>query len=218
MSVFSFHAIKHVVTGEGGMVTTDRADFAEKLRSFRNHGIATDARRRQLAGQWQYDMNVLGFNYRLTDIAAALGLAQLKKLGANLTRRREIATRYFAAFRDLKGIILPSVRDDVKPAWHLYPIRVNATKLNADRGDLLGALLGENIGTNVHYIPVHLHSYYRKRFGHQRGEYPVAERAYDELLSLPMFHGMDDEDVDDVVTAVKKVTRHYSLNRGFRER
>ncbi len=209
MTVFSFHPVKHLTTGEGGMVTTDRADYAEKLRQFRNHGISSDARQRQSEGQWHYEMVALGFNYRLTDIACALGLSQLKKLDANLLRRREIAARYATAFRDLREITLPAVRFDVNPAWHLFPIRLNLKKLNADRREIFRALRAENIGVNVHYIPVHCHPYYRDSFGYRGGEYPVAEDAYERLISLPMFHAMSDEDVQDVIHAVGKVAAHF---------
>ena len=210
MTVFSFHPVKHLATGEGGMVTTDRADFAETLRRFRNHGISSDARQRQSMGQWHYEMVSLGFNYRLTDIACALGLSQLKKLEGNLSRRREIAGRYAAAFGDLEAVTLPAVRANVKPAWHLYPIRLNLENLNADRGKIFRALRAENIGVNVHYIPVHLHPYYRDRFGERAGEYPIAEDAYERLISLPMFHGMSDGDVEDVIRAVKKVIGNFA--------
>lgn len=210
MSVFSFHPVKHLATGEGGMVTTDRADLAESLRRFRNHGISSDARQRQASGQWHYEMVALGFNYRLTDVACALGLSQLKKLEANLARRREIAARYTAAFRSLRGVLTPSVRPNVNPAWHLYPIRVNPEQLNTDRAHVFRALRAEHIGVNVHYIPVHLHPYYRHRFGHRGGEYPVAEAAYGQLISLPMFHGMTDQDVQDVIAAVAKVATAFA--------
>ncbi len=206
MSVFSFHPVKHVATGEGGMVTTDRPDLAESLRRFRNHGISNDARTRQASGQWHYEMVLLGFNYRLTDIACALGISQLKKLETNLARRREIAARYTAAFRNLRGVIAPTVRPDVNPAWHLYPIRINASQLKKDRAYMFRALRAENIGVNVHYIPVHLHPYYRDRFGYRGGEYPIAETAYEQLISLPMFHGMTDQDVEDVIAAVGKIS------------
>jgi len=211
MTVFSFHPVKHITTGEGGMVTTDNADYAETLRRFRNHGISSDARRRQSEGQSHYEMVLLGFNYRLSDVACALGISQLKKLDENLLRRREIANCYSASFRDLPGITLPIVRDDVKPAWHLYPIRLNLERLAADRGEFFRALRSENIGINVHYIPVHLHPYYRERFGYRGGEYPVAERAYERLISLPMFHGMSDRDVKDVIAAVKKVLLAFGI-------
>jgi UDP-4-amino-4,6-dideoxy-N-acetyl-beta-L-altrosamine transaminase len=209
MTVFSFHPVKHLATGEGGMVTTDRADYAEVLRRFRNHGISSAARQRQAEGQWHYEMVLLGFNYRLPDIACALGLSQLRKLETNLLRRREIAARYKAAFRDFAEITLPSVQVGVKPAWHLYPIQLNLEKLNADRGEVFRALRAENIGVNVHYIPVHRHPYYRGRFGYRGGEYPVAENAYERLISLPMFHGMSNRDVEDVIHAVGKIIGRY---------
>jgi perosamine synthetase len=210
MTVFSFHPVKHVATGEGGMVTTDRADCAETLRRFRNHGISSDARQRQADGQWRYEMVSLGFNYRLTDLACALGLSQLKKLEANLLRRREIAARYAAVFRDLAGVMPPAVRTGVNPAWHLYPIRLNLERLSANRGQVFQALRAENIGVNVHHIPVHCHPYYRDRFGYRGGEYPIAEAAYERLISLPMFHGMAEDDVDDVIRALRKIISHYA--------
>ncbi|MBZ5599813.1 MAG: UDP-4-amino-4,6-dideoxy-N-acetyl-beta-L-altrosamine transaminase [Acidobacteriia bacterium] len=210
MTVFSFHPVKHLTTGEGGMVTTDNPEHAETLRRFRNHGISSDARQRQSLGQWHYEMVLLGFNYRLTDIACALGLEQSKRLDANLARRRQIAARYASAFREMPGVVPPQVRSDVNPAWHLYPIRLGLQQLSAGRGEVFCALRAENIGVNVHYIPVHRHPYYRDRFGYQGGEYPVAEDAYERLISLPMFHGMTDADVEDVLHAVTKVIRHFS--------
>jgi perosamine synthetase len=209
MTVFSFHPVKHITTGEGGMVATNNAQFAETLRRFRNHGISSDARQRQSAGQWHYEMVLLGFNYRLPDIVCALGIQQLKRLDANLRRRREIAEQYTAAFREVPGVVLPAVRPGAIPAWHLYPIRLDLEKLTADRAQVFRALRAENIGVSVHYIPVHLHPYYRDRFGFRAGDFPVAEDAYARLISLPMFHGMSDQDVSDVVEAVKKVVGSY---------
>lgn len=210
LTVFSFHPVKHLTTGEGGMVTTASATHAETLRRFRNHGISSDALQRQTAGQWHYEMVLLGYNYRLTDVACALGLSQLKKLEANLARRRQIAALYTAAFREVPGVIPPSVRDDVNPAWHLYPVRFDLEQPNTDRGHIFRALRAENIGVNVHYIPVHLHPYYRDQFGYRGGEYPVAEGAYERLISLPMFHGMSDGDVQDVIHAVGKVATAFA--------
>jgi dTDP-4-amino-4,6-dideoxygalactose transaminase len=154
-------------------------------------------------------MVLLGFNYRLTDLGCALGLSQLKKLDANLARRREIASRYADAFSDLDGVMMPVVRAEVNPAWHLYPIRLVLEKLTANRAEIFRALRAENIGVNVHYIPVHMHPYYRDRFGYKGGEFPIAEDAYERLISLPMFHGMSDQDVDDVIQAVGKVINHF---------
>ncbi|MGA2356616.1 MAG: UDP-4-amino-4,6-dideoxy-N-acetyl-beta-L-altrosamine transaminase [Terriglobales bacterium] len=208
MTVFSFHPVKHLTTGEGGMVTTNDAGLAETLRRFRNHGISSEARARQEAGQWFYEMVLLGFNYRLTDIACALGLAQLEKLAANLARRREIATQYWEAFGDLRAVVTPTVRGGGNPAWHLYPIRLNLEMLTAGRAEIFRALRAENIGVNVHYVPVHQHPYYRKRFPSQKS-YPVAEDAYERLISLPMFHSMTAQDVADVIRAVGKVVKQY---------
>jgi len=206
MSVFSFHAVKHLTTGEGGMVTTNNGEFVQRLREVRNHGIDSDARARQADGQWHYEMTTLGFNYRLTDIACALGLAQLPRLPANLARRRTIAARYEKALATVSSLALPIVAADVTSAWHLYPVRVDAS---LDRAEVFDALRAEGLGVNVHYIPVHLHPYYRSRFGYRGGEFPIAETASGRLISLPMFHGMTDEDVDDVILAVEKVTNYF---------
>jgi len=210
MTVFSFHPVKHITTGEGGMVVTGNAQLAETLRRFRNHGISSDARQRQSEGQWYYEMVLLGFNYRLPDFACALGLEQLKRLDANLARRREIAARYTARFSQIPGVIPPKLRQGENPAWHLYPIQLELEKLTANRAQIFRALRAENIGVNVHYIPVHLHPYYRDRFGYKGGEYPVAEHAYERLISLPMFHAMSDQDVKDVIEATEKVLTAFA--------
>lgn len=210
MTVFSFHPVKHITTGEGGMVTTNNAQFAETLRRFRNHGISSEARQRQSLGQWHYEMVLLGYNYRLPDIACALGVQQLKRLDSNLARRREIATRYTDALREVPGVITPTIRPGSLPAWHLFPIRLDLSRLSVGRAEIFRALRAENIGVNVHYIPVHLHPYYRQQFGYQGGEFPVAEDAYARLISLPMFHAMCDQDVEDVIAAVRKVLVSYA--------
>jgi perosamine synthetase len=212
MTVFSFHPVKHITTAEGGMVATNDPKFAEILRRFRNHGISSDARQRQSAGHWYYEMVSLGFNYRLPDVLCALGIQQLKKIDANLARRRDIAAQYTAAFQGVPGLLPPTVRPRINPAWHLYPIRLNLDGLAVGRAEIFRALRAENIGVNVHYIPVHLHPYYRDRFGYRGGEFPVAEGAYSCLISLPMFHSMADQDVLDVIAAVKKVIGCYEKN------
>jgi len=224
MTVFSFHPVKHLTTGEGGMVTTDNPRLAEVLRCFRNHGIGSEARGRQESGQWFYEMALLGFNYRLTDIACALGLSQIGKLDANLARRREIAAQYARAFADIAGeadfpVTLPAARIGVNPAWHLYPIRLNLASLSADRGEIFRALRGENIGVNVHYIPVHRHPYYREHFpeASRAGSCPVAENSYERLISLPMFHSMTEGDVADAVRALRKVIGHYNIGHDSRK-
>lgn len=206
MTAFSFHPVKHVTTGEGGAVATNDAVWAGKLRQFRNHGIDTGARERQMAGVWQYEMTALGHNYRLSDIGCALGLAQLPRLAANVKCRRAIAARYATELADVPFLKLPADSADVESAWHLYPVRILPPLV---RDDVWSALRAEGLGVGVHYPPVHLHPYYRERFGFSEGAYPEAERAGRQLISLPMFHGMTASDVDDVVSAVRKVLTHF---------
>jgi len=191
------------------MVVTRDAELARRLRMFRNHGIDSDARDRQAAGQWHYEMLELGFNYRLSDIMCALGLSQLRRLAPNLARRRSIAAIYNRHFSDLPGVKLLRQREDVEHAWHLYPIRLERSLLRVGRKEVFAALRAEGMGINVHYIPVHLHPYYRKTLGTGPGMFPVAEGAYEELVSLPMYHGMSDDQVSKVVGAVTKVFNHF---------
>ena len=211
MTTFSFHPVKHITTGEGGMVTTDDPELAARLRMFRTHGIDPDARLRQgpVNGPWHYEMTELGYNYRLPDIACVLGTSQLARLPGNLERRREIVGHYSKAFANLTGVSTPIERPDVRSAWHIYPIRIQLENLTVGRREIFEALRAENLNVNVHYIPVHLHPYYRERFGYEGGEYPIAEDAYERLITLPLFHAMTDQDVDDVVTAVTRVIGHF---------
>ncbi|MDP6419941.1 MAG: UDP-4-amino-4,6-dideoxy-N-acetyl-beta-L-altrosamine transaminase [SAR202 cluster bacterium] len=209
MTVFSFHPVKHVTTGEGGMVTTNDATHARRLRMCRNHGIDSDARARQASGQWYYEMTALGCNYRLTDIASALGLSQMSRLDTNVERRRTIARQYAGSLAAIPGLRLPHTRSDAEPAWHLYPVRVDPHIVRGERDEIFRALRAEGLGVNVHYIPVHLHPYYRQRFGDRSGWWPIAEQASRELISLPMFHAMSDGEAQDVVAAVRKVMRHF---------
>jgi perosamine synthetase len=211
LTCFSFHPVKQVTTGEGGMVTTDEADLAARMRVFRNHGITTDHHQRDIDGAFYYEMTELGFNYRLTDIQCALGIQQLKRLSQFIVRRREIASRYDAAFATLPGVTPLRVRPHAEHAYHLYVVRLELEALRADRGEIFRALRAENIGVNVHYIPVHLHPYYRQRLGTRPGMCPVGEGAYERLLSLPMFPAMTDCDADDVIDAVSKVLTYYSI-------
>lgn len=208
MTVFSFHPVKHISTGEGGMVTTNNEELARRLRIFRNHGINSDARQRVAQQEWFYEMVALGYNYRLTDIACALGLSQLRRLDHNLARRREIAMRYTTAFEKMPGVIPPAVRRNVSPAWHLYPIRLDMARMRASRNEVFRALRAEKLGVNVHYIPVYLHPYYREQLGYRSTKCPVAEDAYGRLISLPMFHGMTDKDIEYVIETVGKVLKH----------
>lgn len=208
MTVFSMHPVKHITTCEGGVVTTNDASLAQRLRIFRNHGITTDARERHEKGNWAYDLVALGYNYRLSDLQCALGISQLGKLDVWLERRRRIAARYNEAFASTPEIETPVVRSVSDAAWHLYVIKLNLDKLRAGRAEIFKALRAENIGVNVHYIPVPWHPLYQQ-LGYAKGQWPVAEQAYERLISLPMFSAMTDVDVEDVVEAVNKVIAAY---------
>ena len=211
MSTFSFHPVKHITTGEGGMITTDNADLAQKMRVFRNHGITTDHRQREQQGSWFYEMVDLGYNYRLTDIQCVLGLSQLRKLPGWVARRQEIAQVYDQAFAELSAINPLGVREEISHSYHLYMIQLDLERLKVDRAQFFTALVAEGIGVNVHYIPVHLHPFFRKRFGTGEKLCPIAEAAYARLITLPMFPNMKDADVQDVIQAVSKVSSVYKL-------
>lgn len=206
MTCFSFHPVKHFTTGEGGAVTTDDPGLAKKLRVFRNHGIDSDARERTEAGTWFYDMTSLGFNYRLTDLQCALGLSQMRKLPAWLVRRRELAALYGRSLDGISGVESLGISDDVLHAWHLYIIRIKPG-FGLNRDEAFCRMKERNIGVNVHYRPVHLHSYYRKRFGTGPGLCPVAEKAGEEILTLPLWPGMDNADVERVIDALEGARR-----------
>jgi perosamine synthetase len=191
LSVFSMHPVKHVTTGEGGMITTDDARLADRARMLRSHGIRSDHRQREREGSWRYDMQELGFNYRLPDILCALGMSQLRKLPAWLDRRTAIAARYTTGLAEIPLVQAPATLPDRRHAWHLFAIRLRGDDIAALRQSVFTALRNAGIGANVHYIPVYLHSYYRE-LGYAPGLCPVAEHAYDGLLSLPMWHGLTD--------------------------
>ena len=206
MTVLSLHPAKILTTGEGGAVLTDRDDYAAHLRRFRNHGIATELAARR---DWTYAMVELGYNYRLTDIGAALGSSQLHRLGEFLGRRREIAARYLERLAGHDLLDLPVVLPGAEPAWHFAFIQLRLDRLRVDRGAIYHALRAEGIGVNVHYIPVHQHPYYRDRF--PGVSMPVAEAAYERMLTIPLFPAMTDADADDVVAALDKVTTAYRI-------
>jgi len=209
LTTFSFHPVKHITSGEGGMITTDDAELADRARLFCNHGISADFRQREQEGSWYYEMVELGHNLRLTDIQAALGTSQLEKAGRWVERRREIAKMYDQSFEGLACVRTPVIRPEREPAWHLYVLRFKPGALEVGRQEVFRALRAENIGVNVHYIPVPWHPYYR-HLGFRKGGWPVAEAAYEELISLPIWPGMTDGDVQDVVDAIQKVACEYA--------
>lgn len=210
LNTFSFHPVKHVTTGEGGMVTTGDPALAARVRRFRNHGIDSDHRDREAKGSWYYEMIDLGYNYRLTDFQCALGIAQIRSLKEWVVRRQAIAARYDDAFAELGPVVPLAVHADVSHAYHLYVVQLDFEQLRVDRGGIFSALRAEGIGANVHYVPVHLHPFYRSRFGTGPGMCPVAEAAYERILSLPMFPAMSDDDVNDVIDAVAKVVEAFA--------
>ncbi|MEZ0328565.1 MAG: UDP-4-amino-4,6-dideoxy-N-acetyl-beta-L-altrosamine transaminase [Dissulfuribacterales bacterium] len=199
IAVFSFHPVKHITTGEGGMVVTNRADWAKEARMFRNHGIETDHREREHLGTWAYDMVKLGYNYRITDIQCALGISQLKKLPRWIAQRRRLSEYYSQLLADI-GWLEPLKQVSEGHVWHLYVIKLQEVGL---RQRLFHVMRQRGVGVNVHYLPVHLHSFYRNRFGTGQGLCPVAESAYEHILTLPLHQGMTETDVEYVVQCLK---------------
>jgi len=212
LSCWSFHPVKHVAAGEGGAVTSaSRPELVENVKRLRNHGISRDARERFGSGaSWAYEISELGFNYRIPDINCALATSQLARLDANLERRRELASIYAEKLSRFEELQLPPA-DDGKclSAWHLYVVRLRLERLGASRAEIFAALRAENVGVNVHYIPVYLHPLYEK-LGFRPGSCPVAEEAYEGSLTLPLFPAMSEGDIKDVVRALEKVLGRYA--------
>ncbi len=205
MTIFSFHPVKHITTGEGGMVLTSNRGFYDKLKIFRHHGIVKNPDQ----GSWYYEIPNPGYNFRLTDFQCALGISQLKKLDRFVQRRGEIATRYNEAFAGMEEIISPTEAEGVKAVYHLYVIQLRTEMLKVGRKEVFDALQAENIGVNVHYMPLHLQPFYQKKFGYKKGDYPNAEAYYERAITLPIFPAMTNKDVQDVVKAVTKVIHYY---------
>ena len=225
MTIFSFHPVKLITTGEGGMVVTSSKDFDTRLRLFRTHGITADESvmggTAQMADSegpcktnkpgkaaWYYEMVALGYNFRITDVQCALGLSQLKKLDRFINRRREIVWMYNNAFSKSELLITPYQERDRESAWHLYMLRLRLDKVKKSRRQIFDELRAEGIGAHVHYIPLHLLQYYRRKFGYQRGNFPESEAYYDSALTLPLFPSLSDEEVKKVIDCVSKIVVH----------
>lgn len=210
LATFSFHPVKHITTLEGGAVTARSSTDADRMRRFRNHGLSSDVRARERERTWRYDMVQLGFNYRLSDVGAALGISQLRKLDENLRRRRTLAAAYRAALAGIGGLELQTVDRGDEHAWHIFPVLLKLDRLRVDRDVILRALRSENIGANVHYAPVHLQPYYRELLGSAPGDLPVTEDVAQRLITLPLFPAMTDRDLKDVIAALRRILDWYA--------
>jgi dTDP-4-amino-4,6-dideoxygalactose transaminase len=207
---FSFYATKNLTTGEGGMLTTDEDEVAAKVRALRGHGLSADAWKRYSAsGSAFYEVTAPGFNYRTTDIQAAIGRGQLSRLPESNARRAELALRYTERMSGIEELQTPVTRPEVESSWHLYAIRLRLEKLDIERDAFAAELKQRGIGTSVHFIPIHYHAFYREGFGFHKGDFPVAEDAYDRLISLPLFPRMSDVDVDRVVGAIQEIVAKH---------
>ena len=217
VTCFSFYATKTITTGEGGMITTDDNALSERMRIMSLHGISKDAWKRYTAeGSWYYEVIAPGFKYNLTDLAAALGLAQLKRASVFRQRRMEIAARYDRAFGEIEEIEIPGGERDGLPdapsvdgrnlhSWHLYVIKLKLERLSIDRDAFIKELRQKGIGTSVHFIPLHVHPYYRKTYGFKPGDFPLAYRVYRQIVSLPIYPSMRSKDVRRVIEAVCEI-------------
>jgi dTDP-4-amino-4,6-dideoxygalactose transaminase len=208
-TAFSFYATKNLTTGEGGMLTGEPAFLAE-VRSTSLHGMSRDAwNRYDKGGSWYYEVTRPGFKYNMTDIQASLGLCQLQRMEAFQQRRREVVAAYNAAFASEDALETPTEREDVEHAWHLYVLRLNLRRLRITRNRFIDLLTARNIGTSVHFIPIHLHPYYRERYGFKPGDFPIAFANYQRMISLPLSPQLSDRDVADVVEAVLDIVRRH---------
>jgi dTDP-4-amino-4,6-dideoxygalactose transaminase len=203
---FSFYATKTITTGEGGMICTNDDAIAERCRIMALHGISKDAWKRYSAeGSWYYEIVAPGYKYNLTDLASSLGLVQLRKAERMWQRRREIAQRYHEALQAIPELQIPTDRSEAQHAWHLYMLRLHLDHVAIDRAQFIEQLKQRKIGTSVHFIPLHLHPYYRDLYGYRPADFPVAYQEYQRELSLPIYSKMSDEDVQDVIWAVQEI-------------
>jgi dTDP-4-amino-4,6-dideoxygalactose transaminase len=208
ITCFSFYATKTITTGEGGMATTQNPEWAARMRMMSLHGISHDAWKRYTKeGSWYYEVLYPGFKYNLTDIAAAIGVEQLKKCDRFWQGRERIAHIYQKALADLQEIQLPTSREDARHAWHLFVIQLNLERLKITRNEFIEALREQAIGTSVHFIPLHLHPYYRDRFGYKPEDFPNASAVFDRIVSLPIYPSMTESDVEKVIEAVTNITK-----------
>lgn len=208
MTVFSFHPVKTITTGEGGAVTTNDEKLYQKLLMLRSHGVTKDEKLlTKNPGSWYYEMQSLGFNYRMTDIQAALGYSQLQKLDFFKKRRREVVAMYNKAFAGMKYLKTPTEPENVSSCFHLYATQIDFVELGKNRTQVMAELREKGIGTQVHYIPVPTQPFYKETYGYKDGDFPKAEKYYEQELSLPLYPGLSDVDVKKVINAVKEVIK-----------
>jgi dTDP-4-amino-4,6-dideoxygalactose transaminase len=209
LAAFSFYATKNLTTGEGGMLTGPTEDI-ERARVLALHGISRDGwSRRGLSRSWDYDIVAFGFKYNMSDLQAAVGIQQLRRLTSGHGRRREIVSHYNEGFKDNEQLQRPVERPEVVSAWHIYALRLNLETLRIDRDRFANELEARNIGVSVHFKPIPMHSYFRTKYGYRPEDFPVASREYPRLLSLPLHPGLSQEDVDDVIEAVTDVAAQH---------
>jgi UDP-4-amino-4,6-dideoxy-N-acetyl-beta-L-altrosamine transaminase len=202
----SFHPVKHITTGEGGAVLTNDEALDKKIKTLRTHGITKDESiMEKNDGPWYYEMHEPGFNYRITDFQCALGISQLKKLESNIERRRQIAEYYDNIFGKDDRFIIPKVSEFAKHAYHLYPLQINFNEINISRKNYFLKLKEKNINCQVHYVPVHLQPFYRKNFGFNAGDFPVAEKFYERELSIPMYPALTDKDLNYISQTIAEI-------------
>jgi dTDP-4-amino-4,6-dideoxygalactose transaminase len=210
LTCFSFYSTKPLAMGEGGLVTTENGEWADRIRTLRLHGISKDAwKRYSKGGSWFYEVVEAGYKYNTTDLQAALGLAQLKKVGQLWNKRKSIARRYTEAFSTQEGIHPPVIRPDRETAWHLYVVKLNLEILKVDRNTFIEKLREKGIQTSVHFIPLHRHPFYRDTFGVDAGDYPNAEWIFKRSISLPIYPGMSDEEVNYVIETTESLLRSW---------
>ena len=216
MTTFSFHPVKTITTGEGGAVTTNSQEFYEKLIFFRSHGITRDEDKliNRQEGAWFYEQQLLGYNYRLTDIQAALGISQLKKLDKFINIRREFAQQYSDAFKGEEGIIIPYQSSDGNSAWHIYVVQLDTEKVSIGRKEFFNILQERGIRANVHYIPVYYNPYYQK-LGYKKGICPKAEALYERIITLPLFAKLEQNEIDYVIETTRSILQRNRCENLF---
>lgn len=210
MTTFSFHPVKPITTCEGGMIVTNNKNYHDSMKRNRTHGISIDYKIREKTGSHYYDMTSLGYNYRIPDMLCALGISQLKKIDVFTQKRRNIAEQYDKSFAKLKKWIVP-LTQKYDSTYHIYIIKLNLSRLTKNRDEIFKILQFYGLGVNVHYKPIHLHSFYQTNFNTLKEQFPIAEKVYNQIITLPLFPSMKESNIKDVINIVTKVILHYSI-------